>query len=171
VRQLLAFGRKQVLQPRLFSLTEMVQGLEKMLSRLIGDEVKLALDLAGSPCPVRADRSQVELAVVNLVVNARDAMPGGGTLTLATRPVEGGGATLQVRDTGCGMDEAVKSRLFEPFFTTKEPGSGTGLGLSAVYGIVRQSGGTIRVESSPGKGTTVEILFPAPPAEDLRAAG
>jgi signal transduction histidine kinase len=98
-------------------------------------------------------------------------MPDGGTLTLATRLVDGVGAVLRVCDTGCGMDDAVKSRLFEPFFTTKNPGSGTGLGLSAVYGIVRQSGGNIRVESSPGMGTTVEILFPPPPAEDPRETG
>jgi PAS domain S-box-containing protein len=162
VRQLLAFGRKQVLQPRLFDLAEMARGLEKMLARLIGGNVTLRLDLDGLPCPVKADRSQVELAVVNLAVNARDAMPTGGTLGLSTRAEPGGGARLRVSDTGCGMTEAVKSHLFEPFFTTKAPGSGTGLGLSAVYGIVKQSGGTITVESAPGAGTVVEILFPAP---------
>ena len=165
VRQLLAFGRKQVLQPRLFDMNDMVRGLEKMLARLISDNVRLVLDAEGAPCMVRADRGQVELAVVNLAVNARDAMPAGGTLSLATRSVPGGGVRLRVSDTGCGMDEAVKSHLFEPFFTTKDPGSGTGLGLSAVYGIVKQSGGTIAVESAPGQGTIVEILFPAPPAE------
>jgi PAS domain S-box-containing protein len=163
VRQLLAFGRKQVLQPSLFGLDEMARGLQKMLARLIGGNVTLALDLDPDPCVVRADRGQLELAVVNLAVNARDAMPGGGTLTLATRAVPGGGARLRVSDTGCGMSDTVKSHLFEPFFTTKAPGSGTGLGLPAVYGIVKQSGATIAVESSPGAGTAVEILFPALP--------
>jgi PAS domain S-box-containing protein len=160
VRQLLAFSRKQVLQPRRFDLNEMIRGTEKMLARLIGENVRLALDLGESPLAIRADPGQVELAVVNLAVNARDAMPDGGTLSIATSGAADGGVVLRISDTGCGMDEKVKSHLFEPFFTTKASGSGTGLGLSTVYGIVKQSGGSVSVESAPGAGTTVAISFP-----------
>ncbi len=160
VRQLLAFSRKQVLQPRRFDLNEMIGGTEKMLARLIGENVRLALELGETPCPIMADPGQIELAVVNLAVNARDAMPDGGTLTIATAVDPDGGARLRISDTGCGMDEQVKAHLFEPFFTTKAPGSGTGLGLSTVYGIVKQSGGSISIESAPQAGTTIEIRFP-----------
>jgi PAS domain S-box-containing protein len=161
VRQLLAFSRKQVLQPRTFDLNEMIGGTEKMLARLIGEDVRLVLALGTIPCPIRADLGQIELAVVNLAVNARDAMPDGGTLTIATAIDVEGEARLRISDTGCGMDEKVKSHLFEPFFTTKALGSGTGLGLSTVYGIVKQSGGSISIESAPLAGTTIEIRFPS----------
>jgi len=161
VRQLLAFSRKQVLQPRRFDLNEMIRGTEKMLARLIGENVRLAM---------RADPGQVELAVVNLAVNARDAMPDGGTLTIATASAADGGVVLRISDTGCGMDERVKSHLFEPFFTTKALGAGTGLGLSTVYGIVKQSGGSISVESACGAGTTVAVSFP-PPSQEPSVTG
>jgi PAS domain S-box-containing protein len=160
VRQLLAFSRKQVLQPRRFDLNEMIRGTEKMLARLIGEHVRLALALGEPPLAIRADPGQVELVVLNLAVNARDAMPDGGTLTIATAAAADGGVVLSISDTGCGMDEKVKGHLFEPFFTTKAPGSGTGLGLSTVYGIVKQSGGSISVESAPGAGTTIAVSFP-----------
>jgi signal transduction histidine kinase len=165
VRQLLAFSRKQVLQPRRFDLNQMIRGTEKMPARLIGENVRLALELGESPLAMRADPGQVELAVVNLAVNARDAMPDGGTLTSATAGAADGGVVLRISDTGCGMDEKVKSHLFEPFFTTKALGAGTGLGLSTVYGIVKQSGGSISVESAPGAGTTVAVSFPPPSQE------
>jgi hypothetical protein len=119
---------------------------------------------------MRADPGQVELAVVNLAVNARDAMPDGGTLTIATAGAADGGVVLRISDTGCGMDERVKSHLFEPFFTTKALGAGTGLGLSTVYGIVKQSGGSISVESARGAGTTVAVSFP-PPSQEPSVTG
>ena len=160
VRQLLAFSRKQVLQPRRFDLNDMIRGTERLLAQLIGENILLVLELGQTPCAIRADVGQIELAVVNLAVNARDAMPDGGTLTIAAAADADGGVKLRISDTGCGMDENVKSHLFEPFFTTKALGSGTGLGLSTVYGIVKQSGGSISIESAPGAGTTIEVRFP-----------
>jgi signal transduction histidine kinase len=166
VRQLLAFSRKQVMKPRPFAVNEMVSGTQKMLDRLIGGNVTLVTRLAAEQDRVCADPGQIELALVNLVVNARDAMPRGGTLTIETRTVaacEGhprGRMCLSVTDTGAGMDARVLSHLFEPFFTTKESGKGTGLGLSTVYGIVSQSGGTVEVASTSGAGTTIQILLP-----------
>lgn len=171
-RQLLAFSRRQVLELRVQDLRDIVSGTEKMLRRLIGEDIDLLTTLGDDPAPIRADGGQVEQVLMNLAVNARDAMPRGGTLSVTVENVSIdssaagrlGGADageyvrLSVADTGCGMDSDVRSHLFEPFFTTKE--HGTGLGLATVYGIVRQSGGFIRVDSAPGKGTTFDIFFP-----------
>ena len=170
--QLLAFGRKQVLQPRSLDLGESVRGMEKLLRRILAGNVELDLVLAPSLGSVRADPGQVEQVLVNLVVNAGDAMPRGGTLVLQTSEVTLGDEArdlgvapgpfvlLRVKDTGTGMTPETRARIFEPFFTTKDPGKGTGLGLATVLGIVQQSGGAIRVESAPGEGTTFEIYFP-----------
>ena len=160
-RQLLAFSRKQMLAPEVLDLNGLVRSLEKMLRRVVGEDVNLVPDLAPERLLVRADPVQIQQVIVNLVVNARDAMPGGGTLTIRTRNAEGPSQVqLQISDTGTGMDEATMACLFEPFFTTKEAGKGTGLGLSSAYGIVRQSGGSIRATSQPGKGTTIEVMLP-----------
>jgi CheY-like chemotaxis protein len=163
-----------MVQPRIVDLNEVVRGMETMLSRLIGEDIALATRLdPGAGC-VRADPAQLEQMIVNLVVNARDAMPLGGRLTLETGHVRidegfarqhvglkpGPHVRLVVRDTGVGMDALIKAHLFEPFFTTKGPGKGTGLGLATVYGIVTQSGGAIRVESEPGQGAMFTIELP-----------
>jgi PAS domain S-box-containing protein len=176
-RQLLAFGRKQVLRSRNLDLNAVVRNLEKQLRRLIGEDRALRMDLAPGLPAVWADPRQIEQVIICLAVNARDAMPGGGRLTLTTRalpPPEPGlsraaGAAeprgcveLAVEDTGTGMEPETLSHLFEPFFTTKEEkGKGTGLGLAASYGIVAQSGGHIVVESEPGKGSTFRVRLPA----------
>ena len=170
--QLLAFSRKQVLQPTVLDLGTVVDGIAPMLQRIIGEHIELRIESAGPLARVRADRGQLEQVLLNLAVNARDAMPGvgkgaggGGKLTIATRTVvtsdRASAVELEVSDTGAGMTDDVRERAFEPFFTTKEPGKGTGLGLSTVYGIVNQSGGTIRVDSAPGRGTTFTIVLPA----------
>jgi len=174
-RQLLAFSRRQVLRPRVLDLCAAVAEMEKMLARLIGEDIRLVSE-AGPGCTVSADPGQIEQVILNLALNARDAMPRGGTLTLRTRTVEltqedgarmfgctiqrGRYVQLQVEDTGAGMNEHTLQRIFEPFFTTKELGKGTGLGLATVYGIVKQSGGYIRVTSSMGHGSTFEVYFP-----------
>ncbi|MCA9620102.1 MAG: AAA family ATPase [Myxococcales bacterium] len=172
-RQLLAFSRKQVLKPRVVDLTEVVQHMEKMLRRLIGEDVTLTVR-SSSVDPVLVDPGQFEQIVLNLAVNARDAMPRGGTLTIETANIlvderhvanhigatPGPHVALTVSDTGCGMDAETLARVFEPFFTTKERGKGTGLGLATVFGIVQQSGGHIIVESQPGAGTRFRVLFP-----------
>ncbi len=172
-RQLLAFSRKQVLSPEPCDLYELVTGIARMLQRLIGEDVKLVIERDHPSAQTLIDRGQVEQVIMNLVVNARDAMPDGGRVTIATRAVELDAPTahalelspgtyleLSVADTGVGMDEAVRARVFEPFFTTKGVGKGTGLGLSMVYGIVRQSGGAITVDSAPGRGARFRIYLP-----------
>jgi len=164
--QLLAFSRKQVLQPTVLDLGAVVDGIAPMLQRIIGEHIELRIESAGPLARVRADRGQLEQVLLNLAVNARDAMTGrGGKLTIATRTVvtsdRASAVELSVSDTGAGMTDDVRERAFEPFFTTKEPGKGTGLGLSTVYGIVNQSGGTIRVDSAPGRGTSFTIALPA----------
>jgi two-component system, cell cycle sensor histidine kinase and response regulator CckA len=184
-RQLLAYGRKQILHPQVLDLGALVADLGAMLHRVIGEDVELALDTA--PVRVEADPGQVSQVLMNLAVNARDAMPTGGRLTVRTRPFDldagvapdgarpGRYAVLEVADTGCGMTDEVKARIFEPFFTTKGLGEGTGLGLATVYGIVRQSGGHTEVESAVGRGTTFRVYLPAsepgPPRSGERAAG
>ena len=173
-RQLLAFSRRQVLEMRVLDLNEVLEGMTKMLPRLIGEHITLDVHLDPELGYVRADPGQMEQVIINLVVNARDAMPEGGALELETANVERigelppehgsphdhGYVLLSVRDTGCGMSPEVLEHVFEPFFTTKEPGSGTGLGLSTVYGIVKQSGGEVTVDSAVGVGSTFRIYLP-----------
>jgi CheY-like chemotaxis protein len=174
-RQLLAFGRKQVLQPRVLDLDRVVEGMRPMLGRLLGESVEVHVALGAGNRTVRADAHHLEQVLMNLVVNARDAMPRGGKLSIETGCVErnesysrshpearpGRYVMLAVSDSGVGMDEETRRRIFEPFFTTKEAGKGTGLGLSTVQGIVAQSGGHIEVDSAPGHGTTFRICLPA----------
>jgi PAS domain S-box-containing protein len=172
-RQLLSFSRKQVVQPRILDLNEVVREAAEMLGRLIGEDVALVVRPAPMRCPVLADQDQLQQVLMNLAVNARDAMPHGGNLIVETGRTEvdertptnpvlkpGPYAVLAVSDTGIGMDEAVRMRLFEPFFTTKEEGKGTGLGLSTLYAIVRQCEGAVHVYSEPGRGTTFRIYLP-----------
>ena len=183
--QLLAFGRKQTLQPRILDINIIVRGLQTMLRRVVAENVELVISTATGLGHVKADPIQIEQVLLNLVVNARDAMPSGGRLTISTERVNvshdmerdetlvrsGPYIALCVRDTGTGMDAATRARIFEPFFTTKEVGKGTGLGLATVYGIIKQSNGHIEVESEPGAGSTFRVLLPqvdsepAPPAK------
>ena len=173
-RQLLAFSRKQVLQPRVLDVNAVVAGAENLLQRLIGENIELRVILKPALGRVKADAGQLEQIVMNLAVNSRDAMPAGGKLTIETSNVtldepytsehactsQGPHVMLAVTDTGCGMDEETKRHIFDPFFTTKGPGKGTGLGLATVYGIVKQSGGSVRVNTEPGVGTTFNVYFP-----------
>ena len=171
--QLLAFSRRQVLAPQAVDLNTIISGMTKMLKRLLREDILLVTKLSDRPCTVMADPGQIEQVIMTLVVNARDAMPGGGTLNLETelgagadlseadpQLARGPVACLRVRDSGHGMTEEVKGHLFEPFYTTKEPGKGTGLGLSTVFGIVKQSKGEVSVESEEGKGTTFTVCLP-----------
>jgi signal transduction histidine kinase/CheY-like chemotaxis protein len=158
-RQLLAFSRKGGYRPEAHDLNIVVRELERMLRRLLNAQIELTCVLDSRPCWIEADRGQLEQALVNLVVNARDAMPNGGLVAIETRQTEQGIALI-VRDNGEGMDTSTQEHLFEPFFTTKSPGHGTGLGLALVYGIVQQAGGAIQVESAPGEGAEFRITLP-----------
>ena len=176
-RQLLAFSRKQMIQPRLLSLNEVVASLQMLLARLVGEDITVDLDTAGDLWSVQADPGQIEQILMNLAANARDAMPEGGRLTIATRnahveeadarrrPGLGPGpyVMLVVSDTGLGVPESVQLHIFEPFFTTKSQGKGTGLGLATVYGIVKQNNGGIYLESEEGKGTRFVVYLPRAP--------
>ena len=171
-RQLLAFSRKQVLDVKILDLNTVVQGMSKMTKRLLGEDINVHIHLRADMADVRADATQLEQVLMNLCVNARDAMPEGGSLTIETDTITltehngpsnvpcGTYIVLSVSDTGCGMDEATQQRVFEPFFTTKEKGKGTGLGLATAYGIVKQHGGEISVSSKPGCGTTFKVYLP-----------
>jgi PAS domain S-box-containing protein len=189
-QQLLAFSRKQVLEPKILDLNSIVEDMRKMLRRLIGEDIELNFNMPADLGRVKADRGQLEQVILNLAVNARDAMPHGGELEIETANAQlgekdvlryryvipGRYIVLKVSDTGVGMDAKTKSHIFEPFFTTKEKGKGTGLGLATVYGIVKQSGGYIWLESEPGQGTTFRIFLAraegveeeAPPAEPVK---
>ena len=176
--QLLAFSRRQSVQPRVFNLCDLLSGVERLLLRMIGEHVDLTVRCGPEPCLIRADVHQIEQVLMNLAVNARDAMPLGGTLEIECRllpePIERPGQPplnilLEVRDNGVGMDKAVKARMFEPFFTSKDQGKGTGLGLSTVYGVVAQAGGQIEVDSEPGQGSQFHIYFPSALAEPEEA--
>jgi CheY-like chemotaxis protein len=184
-QQVLAFSRRQILLAETLDLAAVVGETERMLRRLLDERITIAMELPAGLPPVRADRHQLEQVVVNLALNARDAMPGGGRLVLAARAADLGGAALrapagiavvpgpyvllEVRDTGTGMAPEVRRRAFEPFFTTKTVGEGTGLGLATVFGIIKQSHGYVWIDSEPGRGTTVVIALPAAPVERAAA--
>ncbi len=185
-RRLLAFARRQPLNPQPLEVGPHIEGLRELLRHGLQEDIRILTKVEVGVWPVFADLAALELAVLNLAVNARDAMPGGGTIVLGARNVvadrnapfdvpPGAYVELFVSDTGAGMTEEVMARVFEPFFTTKPPGQGTGLGLAQVYGFARQSGGTARAENQPGQGATISILLPrssalAPEAEQVRAA-
>ena len=174
-RQLLAFGRRQILRPRVLQLNDVLRGMQRILERVLGDEVELVLELDEDLPTVRADPAQMEQVFMNLVVNAGDAIRDGGRVTIRSRLITGGAASshaegdapredqvaIEVHDDGCGMSEETRARIFEPFFSTKQESGGTGLGLSTVYGIVRQSGGEILVDTVPDEGSTFTVLLAA----------
>ena len=180
VSQLLAFSRRQVMVRRVLDLNAMVTEVRPLLSRLIGEHIELVVWLAPGPLPVQADPTQLQQTIINLATNARDAMTGGGTLTIETERAdrapagttlpEGRYVALAVRDTGAGMDEATRRLVFHPFFTTKEVGKGTGLGLATVHGIVEQSGGQVLVESEPGHGSCFRVFLPLVGVEKIEVA-
>jgi len=188
-KQLLAFSRRQVMLPRVLNLNQVVRDMEKILRRLIGEHIELVGNLDDDVWPVLADPAQISQVIMNLAINARDAMPEGGKLTIATSRAfrtqlelgsshgSGSGLTpgdhtcLSVSDAGCGMDEATRGRIFEPFFTTKGPKKGSGLGMATVYGVVTQSKGHIEIDSEPGKGTTMRIYLPRSLEEAKPATG
>ncbi len=183
-RQLLTFSRKQTIQPRTLDLNDVIKNITKMLTRLLGAEIALKLEPTSKLPAIHADAGMVEQVIINLAVNARDAMPKGGEIHIRTAPVEinqsyvkqrhearvGNFVCLSVVDAGTGMDAATMTRIFEPFFTTKEPGKGTGLGLATVYGIVQSHQGWIEVSSIPGKGTTFKIFLPVAEISTLEQA-
>ena len=173
VQQLLTFSRKQIVEPAVLDANSLVEDTSNMLVRLIGEDVELNVETRSEHSAVRIDPSQMQQVIVNLAINARDAMPEGGVLSIRTKDIvvkeqladrqklpQGRYVLISISDTGCGMDENVRQHLFEPFFTTKEPGKGTGLGLSTVYGIVRQIGGAIEVDSTVGSGSTFNVYLP-----------
>jgi two-component system cell cycle sensor histidine kinase/response regulator CckA len=176
-RQLLAFSRKQMMQPRVLNLNDVIDSLSKLLERLIGEDIVLEMNAGADLWEVRSDPGQIEQILMNLVANARDAMPEGGGLTIATANVSmeqedqknrpglrsGSYVTIAVSDTGSGIPGHIRAHMFEPFFTTKEQGKGTGLGLATVYGIVKQNGGGVYVDSEEGKGTRFMIYLPRVP--------
>jgi two-component system NtrC family sensor kinase len=182
-RHLLAFSRRQALSPRTIDLGEVMPSLCELLSHSLRENIRLHCHVTPGTWPIRADRGELELALINIAVNARDAMPGGGTLTITARnataddllrlggEMSGDFVLIALHDTGDGVPPEVLGRVFEPFFTTKAPGRGTGLGLSQVYGFTRQSGGTVTLQSPPGRGTTVTLWLPrtleAPPGRTL----
>src|SRR5207249_1986370 len=175
IRQLIAFNRQQVLQPKVLDLNAVVANIDTMLQRVIGEDIDLLTILSPGLASVKADPGQIEQVLMNLVLNARDAMPNGGRLTIETADVvldtdyarthvavnPGRYVMLAVSDNGCGMDAETQARIFEPFFTTKDLGKGTGLGLSTALGIVRGHGGFVEVSSEPGQGTVMKVYLPA----------
>ena len=179
-QKLLAFSRRQVLQANQFDLAPMVENLLLLVRRVIGENIAVDFDAEKGLWPILADPVQVEQSIVNLAINARDAMPDGGTLSILARNLSrprgerrgdvevrpGDYVQITVADTGSGMDDATKARMFEPFFTTKPTGQGTGLGLSTVYGFVKQCGGYVTVQSTRGAGTAIELLLPRAPVPD-----
>jgi len=168
--QLLAFARRQPLKPELLEINGTLREIAEIIDRTMGERIQVSLDLGSDGCAVEVDKAQLQSAILNIASNARDAMPDGGTLAIRTRDIgsaDGRSIALEFADSGQGMDEATLDRVFEPFFTTKGTGKGTGLGLSQVYGFASQSGGEVRVQSVPGKGTTIVLRLPCSGAENV----